>query len=135
MCAEGKCQMKMASNCRYHHQLTAHCASPTSLLCCSVCRSLSISQSVIHSFISAQNASSAYLSTQTDGDVVIHAGSLRLSLSPSISPLQSLFRLHSRRHFWSALCAASVYVCVCIHLACVCVCELTNESKTNHKRA
>lgn len=120
MCAEGKCQMKMASNCRYHHQLTAHCRRPlppTFPLYCSVCRSLSISQSVIHSFIFTQNASSAYLSAQTDGDVVIHAGSLCLCLSPSL--LQSLFRLHSRRHFWSALCADSV--CVCAFILCVCV--------------
>lgn len=120
MCAEGKCQMKMASNCRYHHQLTAHCASPTSLLCCSVCRGLSISQSVIHSFISAQNASSAYLSTQTDGDVVIHAGSLRLSLS--LFPPCSLSFAFIHVGIFGALYVLPLCMCVCAFILCVCVC-------------
>lgn len=115
-----KWQMKMASNCRYHHQLTAYCrrVAPCIPLLSPLFRSqpqpacLSIIQSVIHFSPGraglGQNASSAYLSTQTDGDVVIHARSLASSLCLAL--LQSLFRLHSRRHFWSALW----HVCVCV---------------------
>lgn len=113
-----KWQMKMASNCRYHHQLTAYCrrVAPCIPQLSPLFRSqpqpacLSIIQSVIHFSPGRAGPGWARMpQVLTYQPRQMATSSFTLASSLCLALLQSLFRLHSRRHFWSALW----HVCVC----------------------